>query len=1222
MDAWIERYAAQAEHVLQSGNVRSVEFSGSTYLIEVYDPEEQKSFWPFLQFDEEGKLKDAFCSCALEEGCVHLAAAYLKSFGSYAGSNVGSSAIPLHLRFEHSFWNQIGRLFGSHTGYDERFLEKKGDGHYLYHNDVQFEIEAKTEAARERLTRLVENRRRETPENSIKFSNIPQEEIAHWREGRPGPDLRYALSFWSDLAQWMMSLTEESIWQFNEDHEGYPTCMTIDFPPFVVRFEIKRKDLPLLIPSLDGVNSPLKVIHTSQREVEKITFDPESGAFDITHAPSHSTGESQHTLPLEGWAYLPGVGFYPKNGHSLLGRDRIGRENAARLLEEFPQQVARFIPVHETTRPVHYTVYFDADWNWHFEAYLFQPGDLKQQNSVLLGRWAFLEGKGFYPVQDVLFEEIQKILRPAEVSSFVNHHRIWLNGREGFQTHLASIESHLSYTLKGGSLRFYTKASSDTSGGMDFGDWIYYVGQGFFSKKHARLGLVIRPGLEVREEDIATFIKTNQEELENIPRFFISDLPLASRGLEVGAHSPTSLYVKPVYTLLPAFKNKEVLFFGDFVYLVAEGFCEMPLGMRIPEAYEKPLSVSQHALNHFLEAEFPALKKYLLKLDASLKQPHQCALAVHYLARTSGGSLKAQLYYHTENGKIAVTDLLQTIEHKRRYCFTEAGLIDTQSDLFQWVRHFKNPYQAEAQTVELSTMEFIRLDASLGFLGPTEESPTTAITRGLIRELREFTSHEVPNLKGLKSELRLYQQTGLHWLWFLYRHGLSGLLCDDMGLGKTHQAMALIAGAMNVSTTEKHNYLVVCPTSVIYHWQDKLETFLPHLPVQTFHGVKRSLSSRTGGLILTSYGILRSEQKMFETIPFDVAIFDEVQLAKNPNSRVHDALKKVKARTRIGLSGTPIENNLRELKALFDVVLPGYMPSEARFRELFIHPIERDASEEKRALLSQIIRPFVLRRKKSEVLQELPEKSEDKSYCELSAEQKKLYQETLSQNQDSLIATLSDQNATVNYVHVFSLLARLKQVCDHPALVHKDPAYYKKYASGKWDLFVELLEEARESEQKVVIFSQYLYMLDIFEHYLKERGWGYAQIRGDTIKRREELKRFQEDPTCVVFIGSLQAAGLGIDLTAASVVILYDRWWNAARENQAIDRVHRIGQKWGVQVYKLITKNTIEEKIDKMITRKGRLLEEVVMADDQALLKKFSRSELIELLSFHEEESN
>ena len=514
-------------------------------------------------------------------------------------------------------------------------------------------------------------------------------------------------------------------------------------------------------------------------------------------------------------------------------------------------------------------------------------------------------------------------------------------------------------------------------------------------------------------------------------------------------------------------------------------------------------------------------------------------------------------------------------------------------------------------------MEFIRLDASWSFAEPTDQSPTSLITRQLIKELREFSTEAIPNLQGLKSSLRVYQQTGLQWLWFLYKHGLSGLLCDDMGLGKTHQAMALIAASLNQTPQEKKCYLVVCPTSVIYHWQDKLETFLPHLKVHTFHGLKRTLTPHLKeGVILTSYGILRMEKKLFETISFDVAVFDEIQVAKNPSSRVHEALKHIRAKTRIGLTGTPIENNLRELKALIDSVLPGYMPSEARFRELFIHPIERDGNEEKKALLTQLVRPFVLRRRKAQVLQELPEKSEDKSYCDLSEEQVKLYRETLAESQTAVLAHLRDSSEKVNYVHVFSLLSRLKQICDHPALIHKDPTNYKKYSSGKWELFVELITEARRSDQKVVVFSQYLYMLDIIESFLKDQEWGYAQIRGDTVNRRDELKRFQEDPNCVVFIGSLQAAGLGIDLTAASVVILYDRWWNAARENQAIDRVHRIGQKWGVQVYKLITKYTIEEKIDKMITRKGRLLEEVITADEQTFLKKFTRAQLLDLLTF------
>jgi superfamily II DNA or RNA helicase len=1211
MEEWVERYRKEAERLIRLGRVREIDFSGATYQVEVYDPETGESRWPFLQLDDAGGVKDAFCSCPAENGkCLHLAAAYLKI--------LDPQGVPLHQRFESSFWNHLCRLLGDHSGYEERFLQKKGEGHYLYQNDVLFQIKAKTKGAKQYLAELIESRLRETPENSIKFSNLSQEEIGRWREGRASPPLRYALSFWSDLAKWMMRETDEGRIQFEEDSEGFPTILETDFPSFAARFELKKKDLPKLIPSLEGVKSPLKVFQLAEEEIKKITFDPRTLTFHIEHLRSTPTELGQKALILEGWAYQQGVGFYPQDGGSLLGRTHISKEEIPQFLENFHTQIARYIPIHDKRLLLGYSMHFDEGWNWHFTAYLFEKGDLSKPSSALIGNWVYLGEKGFYPIEDPFFEHIEAQLFPSEVSRFVNHHRIWLNGQEGFQTHLASIESHLTYTVtEGHTLRFHTKKAPESADMMDFGDWIYYAGLGFFSKKHARLGIIIRPGLEVPPAEISQFIKANREELETIPRFFTPICPLAARGLEITPHLAFSVQVKPVYTLLSEYQESQVYLFGDFAYLKGEGFCELPAALRLPDQYLTPLTFPQANLPSFFESELPFLMKYCKKIDPSLLSPHKLDFVIHYLVRTGGGGLKAQLFYQTELGKVAATELLEAIENKKRYCFTEAGLIDLHSHTFQWMRHFKNLRYPETQMLELSTLELIRLDTTFGLLGPSENTSTAQVTRNLLKELREFSSHESPNLKGLTSSLRLYQQTGLQWLWFLYKNGLSGLLCDDMGLGKTHQAMALIAATLNQKSERGRLYLVVCPTSVIYHWQDKLEIFLPHVKVHTFHGLKRSLKRLPNeGLILTSYGILRMERKKFEQIDFEVAIFDEVQIAKNPHSRVHEALKAIRSRMCVGLTGTPIENNLRELKALFDIVLPGYMPSEARYRELFITPIERDFNEEQKALLSQMIRPFILRRRKTEVLQELPEKSEDKSYCDLSDDQVKLYKQILSQTRDTLITELRDQTVSINYVHIFSLLSQLKQVCNHPALIYKDPKNYQAYTSGKWDLFVELLEEARESEQKVVIFSQYLYMLDIIENYLQKRGWGYAQIRGDTVNRREELKRFQEDLNCVVFIGSLQAAGLGIDLTAASVVIMYDRWWNKAREDQAIDRVHRIGQKWGVQVYKLITKNTIEEKIDRMITRKGRLLEEVVSADDQAVFKKFSRSELIELLTF------
>ncbi len=1199
-----------AERALTKGCVRDVAFSGTTYQLEVHDDEHQESFWPFIQLGEKGAIQDAFCSCPAENehGCLHLAIAYLKIFNG--------NEKPLHARFEHSFWNVLCTLSADHMGYDERLFKKSAEGSYHFNGEMRFSIEAKKDIGKKLLQGWIEKRPRETPENSIKFSNLPVEEILWWKEGRPSPSLRYTLCFWSDLAKWMLAHQEEATIRFEEDSEGLPTDIIVSFPFFSMSWQLTVKDLEKIIPTLPTVHSPFKFLQSPDEKVESITYDEKKEALHIHHGEVEpNLRENRASRQIGIWTYYADLGFSTKSGISLLSLSQVKKESIPEFLDEFAAEIKPFIPVSDQPQKLSYAMHFDGNWSWHFAAYLFEQGDLQRAGAALFDGWAYLPKKGFFPVLDSLFEEKEAVLPAPEVSKFVNHHRIWLNGQEGFQTHLASIESHLTYTVTDeGTIRFHTKKHPETVDSHDFGDWIYYAKQGFFSKKHARLGLVVRPGIEVPAAEVARFIRKNREEIESIPHFFTTRLPLTERGLAVRVVSETSIRVKPIYK-----GDKGLQFFGDFVYMKGEGFCELPIQMRLPEGYQEEKTIGSQQVTHFLSEELPRLKKSILEWDRRLKIPLKCDLELHYLVRAVGGGLKAHLTFHTEHGEIPLSQISRGYEKKQRFVFSEGGLLDLHAANFSWIPQLTHSIDPDLPTIQLTTLEFMRLDALLPLRSPPEDVPMAQITRNLLSELRSFTSHDAPNTKGLESELRLYQQTGLQWLWFLYKNGLSALLCDDMGLGKTHQAMALMAATLNQRESAHKRFLVVCPTSVIYHWQDKLATFLPKMKVHTFHGLNRSLKRLPKeGLILTTYGILRMEKKSIEKIPFEVAVFDEIQVAKNPSSRVHAALTHVGARMRIGLTGTPIENNLRELKALFDIVLPGYMPSEARFREMFVNPIERDFDVEKRNLLSQFIRPFVLRRKKVEVLQELPEKSEDKSYCDLSADQLALYKSTLSQSRDDLIAQLRDRDTSINYMHVFALLSRLKQICNHPALVEKDPENYKKYSSSKWDLFVELLEEARESQQKVVVFSQYLHMLDIMENYLQQQGWGYAHIRGDTINRRDELKRFQEDPNCTVFIGSLQAAGLGIDLTAASVVIMYDRWWNAARENQAIDRVHRIGQKWGVQVYKLITKGTIEEKIDAMITKKGQLMEDVVTSDDQAVLKKFSRSELIDLLSYQE----
>ncbi len=416
----------------------------------------------------------------------------------------------------------------------------------------------------------------------------------------------------------------------------------------------------------------------------------------------------------------------------------------------------------------------------------------------------------------------------------------------------------------------------------------------------------------------------------------------------------------------------------------------------------------------------------------------------------------------------------------------------------------------------------------------------------------------------------------------------------------------------------KKTFLIVCPTSVIYHWEDLLKRFLPHLQVYTFHGQSRhreDLSRRSYHVLLTSYGVMRSEKKELSQLSFDVAIYDEIQNAKNTASQTHKALASLQSYMKLGLTGTPIENHVMELKALFDLVLPHYLPTDAQFREKFLIPMEKEQDIEKKQLLSKLVKPFILRRKKSEVLLELPEKIEEIAYCDLSAEQKTLYKELFFSQKTRIEKEMQTSSESTTVMHVFSLLSKLKQICNHPCLISKEKENFQQHSSGKWDLFVELLQEALESGHKVVVFTQYLDMLDIIEKYLEGQGIGFAEIRGSTRDRREPLTRFKEDPECVVFVASLQAAGVGIDLTAASVVIHYDRWWNPAREDQATDRVHRMGQSRGVQVFKLVTKKSVEEKIHALILKKKGILDEVVGFDEQDMVKKLTKQEIFELLS-------
>ncbi|MCM2316889.1 MAG: DEAD/DEAH box helicase [Thermoanaerobaculia bacterium] len=560
--------------------------------------------------------------------------------------------------------------------------------------------------------------------------------------------------------------------------------------------------------------------------------------------------------------------------------------------------------------------------------------------------------------------------------------------------------------------------------------------------------------------------------------------------------------------------------------------------------------------------------------------------------------------WSVEGSPIPLADVVDAKRKKQYVVMSGAKWVAAASPAFAWIDDLpKDRFTGKrAKSVRVHRVEWLRIRSSVSRLDISGD-PEGAKKLEDLASLR--TSSAAPDPASFGIDLYAYQQTGYQWLWFLDQQSFGGLLCDDMGLGKTHQAMALMRAI--VAGDALARILVVCPTSVIDHWRTKLADYMPGIDVDTFAGGTPGQAR----VVVASYGIARNHAPALSRVRWDLLILDEIQTIKNRTTATHQALAGVPRRIALGLTGTPVENHVGELRTLLEFVQPGYLPGEASFERTFAIPIERDLPGA-RDRLARLIDPFVLRRTKAQVLPQLPEKIVDVRHCELTDEQRVLYREVLAGRGKSVADDLAS-GRRFSYIHVFAVLNYLKQVCNHPALFHEDRDP-ERYSSGKWELFRELLGETLDSGLKVVVFSQYVGMLRLIEKHLEANGIGFATIKGDTKDRGAMTRQFRDDSDCRVFTASLRAGGVGIDLTPASVVIHYDRWWNQAREDQATDRVHRLGQNRGVQVIKLITKGTLEEKIDAMIARKGELASDLVREDDPTLAKQFTRDQLKELL--------
>ncbi|MCS6973004.1 MAG: DEAD/DEAH box helicase [Cyclobacteriaceae bacterium] len=480
-----------------------------------------------------------------------------------------------------------------------------------------------------------------------------------------------------------------------------------------------------------------------------------------------------------------------------------------------------------------------------------------------------------------------------------------------------------------------------------------------------------------------------------------------------------------------------------------------------------------------------------------------------------------------------------------------------------------------------------------------------------LRQLTQFTGikdYDLP--KGFQGELRPYQKAGYNWLRFLNDYRLGGCLADDMGLGKTVQALALLQSEKEAG---RGTSLVIMPTSLIYNWEVEAARFTPQLRVLTFTGTQRNKDIRQFDqydVILTSYGITRLDIDLLRQFYFNYIILDESQVIKNPSSIIAKAVRELRSRYKLTLTGTPLENTAMDLWSQMTFINPGLLGSQSYFRQEYQLPIEKKNDEARAKKLNAIIKPFILRRHKSQVLTELPEKAEYIHYSEMTPEQAKKYEETKSYYRSKILDLIDREGMNNSRFMILEGLTKLRQLANHPRML--EPSYSGD--SGKMEDITHMLENALLEGHKVLVFSQFVKHLDIIRQHLRKQKTDFAYLDGSSIDRREQVEKFNNNPAVRVFLISIKAGGLGLNLTQADYVFILDPWWNPAVEAQAVDRAYRIGQKQKVFTYKFITRNSVEEKILVLQQKKLKLTTELIPTEE-SIMKQLTREDVLQMLS-------
>ena len=596
-------------------------------------------------------------------------------------------------------------------------------------------------------------------------------------------------------------------------------------------------------------------------------------------------------------------------------------------------------------------------------------------------------------------------------------------------------------------------------------------------------------------------------------------------------------------------------------------------------------------------------------------------------ARVSSGVdwLSLRLSFESEGIAVTQEELARCLAEGRRYVRLQDGSfahLDAEKVKEVLLRQAEILATGGGQGARLPLSQAGRIQELLEVVGKAHVTEGTEDLFSKLRNIDEIKVIKKP--RNLKASLRPYQEQGFQWLWFLDEIGSGGVLADDMGLGKTVQTIALLLAVKAALEKDAKaeargdgkkvfKALIVAPTSVVTNWQLELDKFAPSLKHIVWHGgdrKERTDELEDADIVITSYALLRRDEAFLAGLDLRYAILDEAQNIKNPMSATARAAKRLRAYRRLALTGTPIENRLSEIWSIFDFVSPCLLGSLDKFEERYARPIDQGDQKAQRRLRSTI-HPFILRRTKSEVAKDLPEKIETDQFCELTGEQNSLYGAVLKEVRAQVMGEVERQGMARSQIQILAGLTRLRQAACDPRLLGL-PRPFSNEDSGKLVALRELIQTSIEGGHRVLVFSQFVSMLAIIRKAMEEDGVAYEYLDGSTKDRMARVENFQKDDGPPVFLISLKAGGSGLNLTAADTVIHFDPWWNPAVEDQATDRAHRIGQTKVVTTYRLIAKGTIEEKIIELGTKKRELVG-AVLSEDIGGAKKLTKGDLEEL---------